>query len=364
MTISDSHLTERQRLAPDHEAVKRWLKETDDSRLELLWMAADDCRRKYVGDDVHLRGLVEIGNHCLRQCTYCGIRASRRSLTRYRMTDEEILDCARQAVRFGYGTIVLQAGEDDGFTRSKIAALVKKIKSETNLAVTLSLGERSPEDFSAWREAGADRYLLRIETSNIDLFSRIHPPRSGCRTPVSRVELLGTLRQIGYEIGSGSLIGIPGQSYDDLADDLELYRKLDLDMIGVGPFIPHPETPLGITAENAVSSPDNEQQVPHTELMTYKVVALARILCPQANIPSTTALATLNLENGRELGLQRGANVIMPNLTPVEYRRLYDIYPDKACICETAEQCRACLDMRIDAIGRKTGAGPGMRRRS
>ena len=362
MVKSDSYSKDGKSPIPDRNAIMRWLRETDDAALEKLWSDADVCRKINVGDEIYLRGLIEISNHCVRQCGYCGIRVTRRSLTRYRMTEEEILDCVRQAVRFGYGTVVLQAGEDDGLTRRGITELIKKIKNETTLAITLSLGERSPDDLIAWCEAGADRYLLRIETSNTDLFSKIHPPRPGHQSDISRLDLLKMLRQIGYEIGSGSLIGIPGQSYSDLADDLELYRTLDLDMIGVGPFIPHPETPLGGESDNIALSPDDRSQVPNTELMTYKVVALARLLCPQANIPSTTALATLNQEEGRELGLQRGANVIMPNLTPAQYRRLYDIYPDKACLCETAEQCQIHLENQISAIGRKIGRGPGPRR--
>jgi biotin synthase len=232
-----------------------------------------------------------------------------------------------------------------------MAETIRRIKSESTLAVTLSLGERHPDDLAAWREAGADRYLLRFETSNPALYERIHPRRPG--DAPDRLALLAALRQMGYEVGSGVMIGIPGQTYDDLAGDLELFGALDLEMIGVGPFLPHPDTPLGVEPRDV---PD---QVPNSELMTYKVVALARLLCPRANIPSTTALATLNRVNGRELGLVRGANVLMPNLTPTEYRRLYEIYPAKACLYETAEQCHGCLVGRIAALGRTIGTGRG-----
>lgn len=356
MTVS----IDRHPLVADAAAVPFWLNEVDETRLNSLWQAADDVRRQHVGDDVHLRGLIEISNHCARQCAYCGIRAGNREIRRYRLSPEQIMVCVRQAVQFGYGTVVLQAGEDDGLSRKGIADLVRQIKDESTLAVTLSLGERSPEDLVAWREAGADRYLLRLETSNLDLLSRIHPPRPGGRCVINRIEMLRMMRRLGYEVGSGSLIGIPGQSYDDLAADLELYRELDLDMIGVGPYIAHPNTPLGSEPESVIGAPlPDHLQVPNSELMTYKVMALARLLCPEANIPSTTALATLNLDSGRELGLQRGANVIMPNLTPVEYRALYEVYPDKACIRETAEQCHSCLAVRITGLGRKIGRGPG-----
>lgn len=345
---------------PDRKEVLHWLAETDGARLEELWLRADQVRKEYVGDEVHLRGLIEISNHCLRQCHYCGLRAGNRDITRYRMTLDEILPCAKQAKTFGYGTVVLQAGEDEGLTLEGVAQTVKRIKDEVGVAVTLSLGERTVEELRAWREAGADRYLLRFETSNTELFSRMHPPRGGQR--FSRMEVLRKLGPLGYEVGSGVMIGIPGQSYADLANDLELFHELDLDMIGVGPFITHPATPFG---KAQATTPDD--QVPATELMTYKVIALARLACPDANIPSTTALATLNIEEGRELGLQRGANIVMPNLTPPEYRALYEIYPAKACVRETADLCNRCITGRIRGIGRRIGEGegasPNLRRR-
>jgi biotin synthase len=324
----------------------------------LKWLHEDD-RKQSVGDDVHLRGLVEISNYCVRSCAYCGIRLDNRNIIRYRMTNDEIFDCVKQAVQFGYGTVVLQAGEDLGISKESIAALVGKIKQETPLAVTLSLGERDIDELALWRQSGADRYLLRFETSNEDLYFRIHPPRPNVSKAINRIDLLKEMRKLGYEIGSGVLIGIPGQSYEDLADDLELFRELDLDMIGVGPFIPHPDTPLGNGNEGKTAPLSPDLQVPNSELMTYKMLALTRLICPRANIPSTTALATLNLAEGRELGLQRGANILMPNLTPPKYRIHYEIYPAKACIRETAEQCHNCLKLRIEGIGREIGTGQG-----
>jgi len=403
----------------DHSEILKWLTETDGGALEELWRRADETRRRHVGDAVHLRGLVEFSNHCARQCEYCGIRAGNTRLARYRMSAGEILECARLAGRLGYGTVVLQSGEDPGTRRGWMAGVVRRIREETELAVTLSLGERSEADLRAWREAGAGRYLLRFETSNPALYRNIHPPRRGHRS--DRIALLRLLRGLGYEVGSGVMIGIPGQTYNDLARDLGLFRELDLDMIGVGPFLPHPATPLGGDAEtggrerepdehrtsniehrtsnsihnpqSAICNPQYEygtqelrkeginpqseirnpqspqsairnpqfaiDQVPNTELMTYKVVALARLLCPDANIPSTTALATVNRESGRELGLQRGANVVMPNLTPPKYRAGYEIYPAKACLDETPEQCHGCLLARLASIGRTVGEGPG-----
>jgi biotin synthase len=343
----------------DRAAILKWLHEVDPAKLETLWQNADERRSQSVGDTVHLRGLVEISNYCVRSCAYCGIRFDNRNINRYRMANAEIFDCVKQAVKFGYGTVVLQAGEDLGISKESIAALVGKIKQETPLAVTLSLGERDIDELALWRQSGADRYLLRFETSNEDLYSRIHPPRPNSSKTISRLDLLEEMRELGYEIGSGVLIGIPGQSYKDLADDLELFRELDLDMIGVGPYIPHPDTPLGKRDEDLIAPLAPDSQVPNSELMTYKMVALARLICPRANIPSTTALATLNLAEGRELGLQRGANILMPNLTPPKYRIHYEIYPAKACIRETAEQCHNCLKLRIKGIGREIGTGQG-----
>lgn len=332
-----------------------WLKEDNATRLEELWQKADRVRRDHVGDDVHFRGLIEFSNYCARLCEYCGLRVANQKLERYRMTRDEIMDCARQAVAFGYGTVVLQSGEDWGTKREWLAEVIRTIKKETPLAVTLSVGERDEDDLKAWHEAGADRYLLRFETSNPKLYAKIHPNLSGKLS--DRLALLKKLKQFGYEAGSGVMIGIPGQRYEDLVKALELFQIFDLDMIGVGPYIPHPETPLA--EERSVDG-----QVPNTELMTYKMIALTRLMCPEANIPSTTALATLNLEQGRELGLCRGANIVMPNLTPVKYRAKYEIYPAKACIQESAEQCHGCLKRRVEAIGRRVGRGQGGRRKS
>jgi biotin synthase len=334
----------------ERKQIMDWLREENNTRLENLWALADKTRRDQVGDAVYLRGLIEFSNYCARLCGYCGLRAENRKIERYRMTPDEILDCARQAREFGYGTVVLQSGEDWGIKREWMTEVIRAIKTQTGLAVTLSLGERDEDELKTWRLAGADRYLLRFETSNQKLYEKIHPNLPGKVS--DRFALLRKLREMDYEVGSGVMIGIPGQSYNDLADDIELFRTLDLDMIGVGPFIPHPNTPLG--SEEKIAD-----QVPNTELMTYKVVALARLVCPKANIPSTTALATLNLAQGRELGLMRGANIVMPNLTPVKYRAKYEIYPAKACIRETAQECHGCMKRRIESIGRTIGLGPG-----
>jgi biotin synthase len=336
-----------------------WLREADPARLEDLWARADGVRRRRVGDEVHRRGLIEISSYCVRSCCYCGLRAANSKVSRYRMSDGEIWAAAKMAADFSYGTVVLQSGEDPGLKADRIAALVRRIKAETPLAVTLSLGEREAEELRAWREAGADRYLLRFETSDPELFHAIHPDLPG--KPSDRLALLGLLRSLGYEVGSGVMVGIPGQSFESLAGDLWTFKDKDLDMIGVGPYLPHPETPLG-SGWKPRALPRGEQ-VSATVEMTCKVVALARLLCPEANIPSTTALATMDPAQGRELGLQRGANVVMPNLTPVRYRAAYEIYPGKACIAESATDCHGCLERRIRSLGRRPGVGQGGRRR-
>lgn len=315
--------------------IHQWLNERNPDKLATLWQRADDCRRQHIGDTVLLRGLVEVSNICRRQCTYCGIRAGNHTLTRYRLSRHEILACAKLAADFGFGTVVLQAGEDLGLTADFVADVVQAIKEETGRAVTLSLGERDEADLRLWRKAGADRYLLRFETSNQELFQKIHPPlplstdNFGVR---DRISMLRMLREIGYEIGSGVMEGIPGQTLEDLARDIFLFGKLQLDMIGCGPFLPHPDTPLG---RDAAVSPN--PMLSDTEL-PYKVIALSRLVCPRANIPSTTAIATIDPAEGRKRGLSRGANVIMPNLTPIQYRTLYSIYPNKAASRETADE--------------------------
>ena len=339
--------------------ILEWLGENRPSRLQELYAYADRVRREHVGDAVHLRGLIEISNHCERQCMYCGLRRANSDVVRYRMSREEILDCARQAELLGYGTVVIQSGEDDALTAEWVAGIVRWIKSETALAVTLSLGERSLRELELWRQAGADRYLLRFETSDERLYRVIHPQRA--QGSPNRIAMLRQIKQLGYEAGGGVMVGIPGQSYESLAQDILTFAELDLDMIGIGPYIAHPRTPLGAgTLRPPIDAAD---QVPASEEMVYKMVALARIACPTANIPSTTALATINKTHGRRQGLLVGANVVMPNVTPIEYRRFYEIYPAKACIDETAKDCQACLNGQIRSLGRFPASGPGGRSR-
>lgn len=340
----------------DHRLILELLRTDDSTRVNGLYAQADQVRRDTVGNEVFLRGLLEISNHCRRNCAYCGMYAGRK-LQRYRMSENEILDGARRAVAFGHGTIVLQAGEDGVLDGKYVAALVTKIRNETDLAVTLSLGEREPEEYELWREAGADRYLLRFETSNPELYRRIHPPGAGLDME-SRLEHLRILRRLGYEVGSGVMVGIPGSTWDDLANDIALFADLDLDMVGIGPYLPHPDTPL-VSEAARFPMANRQEQVPNDEDTTCRVVALTRIALPRSNIPATTALSLINRVAGRMHGLARGANIIMPNITPIEYKALYEIYPAKADSIETAEIIHRVIAEQLAALGRSLGVGRG-----
>jgi biotin synthase len=337
--------------------ILKWLRETNQDKIKSLYKQADDVRRETVGDEVHIRGLCEFSNYCVRKCAYCGIWAGNRGLQRYRMSVEEILAVAHKAESLNYGTIVLQSGEDFGLDVQWLVTLVQQIKKETNLVVTLSISERPLEELKALRQSGADRYLLKFETSDNTLYNKIHP--SLPHRLSNRIELLRQMKRMGYETGSGVMIGIPGQTYEILANDLLLFQSLDLDMIGIGPYIPHPDTPL--SREGIGILPSKEDQVQGTQEMTLKALALTRILCPEANLPSTTALSTVDKLHGRANGLNCGANIVMPNLTPVQYRKLYDIYPDKTGVDYNPEDTAKAVEEIILSIGRKIGKGRGDR---
>ena len=346
------------------DAVGHWLRETDEARLETLWAAADAARHRYVGDEVHLRGLVEVSNYCVRGCTYCGIRAANRDVERYRLSADVVLECARKAEAFGYGTLVMQSGEDYGIETQWLADVLRRIRSATGLAaITLSLGERPDDDLAAWREAGADRYLLRFETSDEGLYHHIHPDLPG--EVSDRMAILRRLQELGYEAGTGIMVGIPGQTHASIAADIELFRGMDMDMIGVGPYLPHPATPLGQEFERRQAEGDwPPDQAPNSELMTCKVLALTRLARPDANLPATTALSLANKAGGRAHGLQRGGNVVMPNLTPVREREMYEIYPEKAAVHETAAAINDSIMALLASLGRTVGTGAGGRRRA
>ena len=306
-----------------------------------LFRVADGIRRRHVGDEIHLRGLIEFSNHCGRHCLYCGLRAPNRRLVRYRMPQEEIVEAACAAARLGIRTVVLQSGEDAHYTADRLADLIEAIKARADVAVTLCIGERSREEYRALRAAGADRYLLRHETADPALYAALHPDMRYER----RLQCLRDLRAEGFQVGAGSMVGLPGQTIEMMARDILLLRELEVDMAGIGPFIPHPDTPLG------GSPPGNVET-------TLKMLALARIVVPDAHLPATTALATLD-PRGREKAFAVGANVVMPNITPLKYREHYTIYPNKRCLAEEIEQCLPCLRLRIEEMGRRIGMGYG-----
>lgn len=308
--------------------------------------AADRVRSEYVGGEVHLRGLIEFSNTCRQDCLYCGLRRDNKNIERYRLDEETIIDFARKAKSYGYKTVVLQSGEDSYYTVDKIKKIINGIKS-LDLAITLSIGEKSTEEYAAYKEAGADRYLLRIETTDKDLYEKMDPGMSY----ENRLRCLKDLRSLGYELGTGSLIGLPGQTMESIADDILFFKEIDADMIGVGPFIPNEDTPLKNEKGGAFE-------------LSIKVMALVRLLLPDINIPATTAMETLN-KNGRIIALQGGANVVMPNVTEGEYRKLYALYPGKICINDTPAHCRGCITSKINGIGRKVSSTSyGFRKKS
>ncbi|MCX7598639.1 MAG: [FeFe] hydrogenase H-cluster radical SAM maturase HydE, partial [Armatimonadetes bacterium] len=302
---------------------------------------ADSVRRRTVGDEVHLRGIIEFSNYCRCHCMYCGLRAENQALRRYRMRAEEIVQAAEEAERLGLGTVVLQSGEDLAWTAEGLAEVVAQIKSRTSLAVTLSVGERETWEYRLWREAGADRYLLKHETSDPALYARLHPGASF----ENRLRCLETLFELGYQVGSGCIVGLPGQTPRSLAQDLLLLQRLGVHMAGIGPLIPHPQTPLA-------AMPVGPAEI------TLNMLALTRLLIPDVMLAATTALETA-MPGGRLAGLRAGANVIMPNITPRQYASFYEIYPGRtgARLAEADEVGKAL--QVIAAAGRKPAHGPG-----
>ena len=307
---------------------------------EELYRQADQVRHDAVGDEVHLRGLIEFSNICRNDCLYCGLRRSNKTVKRYRISEDEIVETAHRAATMGFKTIVLQGGEDLHFDQAKMCRIIEQIKL-LDVALTLSVGEREYADYKAWRDSGADRYLMRIETTDRDLYHKLNPGMSWER----RHECLLMIRELGYELGSGIMVGLPGQSVESIAQDLLYLKEIGIDMAGIGPFIPHPETPLtcetGGTLEQAL-----------------RTMAVMRLLMPDINIPATTAMESLHPQ-GRIMALQAGANVVMPNVTEGEYRRLYELYPGKICVNDTPAYCRSCISLKIQSIGRRIGQGYG-----
>lgn len=314
----------------------------DDLNNDWLFSLADKTREEYVGNEVHLRGLIEFSNICKRQCKYCGLRCEDKFIDRYRISKENIISYAEHAVNMGYKTIVLQSGEDEYYNTDLMCEIIAGIK-KLGVALTLSIGEKTYEEYKAFKEAGADRYLIRIETADKTLYNQMHPNMDF----YNRVRCLEDLGRLGYEVGTGCLVGLPNQTIESLADDILFFKEINADMVGIGPFIPHPHTPLKDSATGSFT-------------LALKVMALTRILLKDINIPATTAMETLN-PNGRIIALQSGANVVMPNVTTTEYRAKYEIYPNKICINENPDKCKGCISAKIQSIGRTVSTSFGFR---
>lgn len=308
----------------------------EDSRArEKLTEEAVRLRKAYYGDKVFTRGLIEFTNYCKNNCYYCGIRRGNTHADRYRLTEEEILECCDKGYELGFRTFVLQGGEDPYYTDEKIAALVASIKGKhPDCALTLSIGEKSPEAYRLFCRAGADRYLLRHETADEDHYRMLHPQEMSL---ASRKACLWELKKLGYQTGAGFMVGSPGQTPECLAEDLVFLQELKPEMVGIGPFIPHHETPFAKEPAGSVE-------------LTLFLLSVIRILLPKVLLPATTALGTLD-PAGREKGLAAGANVVMPNLSPLKNRKQYDLYDNKICTGEEAAECRECLERRVRSAG-------------
>ncbi|MGM0603033.1 MAG: [FeFe] hydrogenase H-cluster radical SAM maturase HydE [Bacillota bacterium] len=310
------------------------------SNLEYLIKKADEKRQEIFGRKVHLRAIIEFSSCCRQNCYYCGLRKDNRSLERYRLTGDEIINTALKAADLGYRTVVLQSGEDN-YPAEDLADIIEEIKNRADIAVTLSVGERSFADYLLWEKVGADRYLLKHETADRTLYKKYHPGMNF----ENRINCLRYLKKIGYQIGSGVIVDLPGQTAETLADDLFLCQDLDLDMMGSGPFIPHRNTPLKDKKTGSVE-------------MTLKVTALSRLLMPKVHIPATTALGTIDPE-GRKKALKAGANVIMPNVTDSIYRKKYQIYPNKTSINTDEEYYHSSIAVEINSLGRTIASNKG-----
>ena len=308
-----------------------------------LFLAADRVRKQYVGDGVLLRGLIEFSSYCRQNCCYCGLRRDNKEAQRFRLNESEIFCLAKRAEGYGYRTVVLQSGEDAFFTAERLAAVIREIK-KLDLAVTLSIGERSFDEYKLLKDAGADRFLLRIETTDETVYMQHDPGMS----LAERRRCLQDLKSLGYEVGTGSLIGLPGQTITSLADDILFFQDIDADMVGIGPFIPNAATPLGSAPAGDIN-------------LVLRMVSLIRLLLPQANIPATTAMETL-LPTARLLALQCGANVIMPNVTEGEARKKYALYPGKAGVLDKPEDCAEKLATDLQSIGRFIRQDKGWRK--
>jgi biotin synthase len=333
-------MTAAEKLIAEHDLTKDEFVELLEQRedpvtREMLKQEAVRLRKSYYGDKVYTRGLIEFTNYCKNDCYYCGIRHGNKNANRYRLTEEEILACCREGWALGFHTFVLQGGEDPYYTDDRMVSIIQKIKEEyPDCAVTLSLGERSKESYGRMRLAGADRYLLRHETANEEHYRMLHPERMELS---QRKQCLYNLKELGYQVGAGFMVGSPGQTLWTLADDLIFLKELEPQMVGIGPFIPHHDTKFANEPSGSVD-------------LTLYLLSVIRILLPKVLLPATTALGTAD-PRGREKGLEAGANVVMPNLSPVGNRKQYELYDNKICTGDEAAQCRGCLSRRVASVG-------------
>lgn len=313
--------------------------------MKLLFKKALDVKLARLDHYVHLRGLIELSNICRKSCLYCGVRSNNSKVERYTLSEDEAVECAKLAHELGYGSVAIQSGErNDREFIDKITRILQRIKQIDNgsLGITLSLGEQTEEVYRRWFEAGAHRYLLRIESSNEELYYKIHP-HDERHDFHRRLDCIDALLNIGYQTGTGVMVGLPFQTLDILADDLLFFKEKEVAMVGMGPFIPHPDTPLNQYAGLIPSVEDRMN-------LTLKMIAILRLMMPEINMVAATANQTID-PMGREKAILAGANVIMPNLTPNQYREDYLIYPDKACVSDKPDECFSCLDIRMKAIG-------------
>ncbi|MCX5668976.1 MAG: [FeFe] hydrogenase H-cluster radical SAM maturase HydE [Candidatus Omnitrophica bacterium] len=319
---------------PDLNDLEQALSLKNQVELDKLFSFADSVRKEFCGDGIILRGIIEFSNFCDKECFYCGLNKNNRKLSRYRMNQEELIKSVKYLASCNVKTVVLQSGEDQALDALWLADIISQIKSRFDLVVTLSVGERSMQDYRVWKESGADRYLLKIETSDKDLYSSMHPQMDFNQ----RLDCLDALGKLGYQVGTGNIIGLPGQSLKNIAKDIIFFKQGDFDMIGIGPFIPHGDSQFS-----------GEKKGDAT--LTLKTIALTRILTRNAHIPATTALGSLD-KDYRLDGLKCGANVLMPNFTPPPFRKLYQIYPGKRCVDESVGVCNFCMDGVAKSLGR------------
>ncbi len=291
--------------------------------------------KRIFGNKIYTRGLIEFTNYCKNDCYYCGIRRSNRNVNRYRLTNEEILDCCKEGHSLGFRTFVLQGGEDGTYSEDDVVEIIRLIKKDyPDCAITLSIGEKSYESYLRFYQAGADRYLLRHETASEEHYKKLHPENLRLQ---DRKKCLRDLKEIGFQVGAGFMVGSPYQTLENIVEDLLFLKELSPQMIGIGPFLPHHETPFA-------------DQPGGTLDQTLLLISILRLMIPNALIPATTALGTVN-PNGRELGILSGANVVMPNLSPTRVRKMYELYDNKICTGDEAAECRCCLDRRMKKIG-------------